>query len=117
MRGGGGDKNAAARQCRHTAAFLASHPKHHAGPGLACMCLPTNPALLCLRMHYNAGLVHAGCEAWDNSLDLFDACLVVPCSAAGPIAVAARKKGLLVWCLLLGGKELGGGFPPLCSQM
>jgi hypothetical protein len=46
---------------------------------------------------------------WDNALDLFDACLVVACLAAGPIAVAARKKGLLVQCLLLGGKELDGG--------
>jgi hypothetical protein len=73
------------------------------------MRLAADPASSCLRAHYHAGLVHAGCEAWDDARDSFDACLVVPCSAAGPIAVAARKKGLLVRCLLLGDEELDGG--------
>ncbi len=78
------------------------------GPGLACMRLAANPLLSCLRAHYNAGLVHAGCKAWDDALDLLNACIVVSCLAVGLIAVAARKKGLLVRYLLLGGKELDG---------
>jgi hypothetical protein len=32
----------------------------------------------------------------------------MPCLATGLIAMTGRKKGLLVWCLLLRGKELDG---------
>jgi hypothetical protein len=82
-------------KCHRAATFLAARPMHRLEPGLMFMRLTSDPMSSCLRAHYHAGLVHAGCEAWDT-LDLFDTCLVVPCLAAGPIAVAARKKGLLV---------------------
>ena len=51
---------------------------------------------MCLHRHYHAGLVHVGCEAWDNTLDSIDACLMVMCLSMGLIKVAARKKRLLV---------------------
>ena len=98
-----------AGQYRIAAAFLAARPTHRAALDPARMRLAADdPASSCLRAHYYAGLVHAGCEAWDDALDSFHACLVVPCSSVGPIAVAARKKGLLVRCLLLEFEELDG---------
>ena len=98
-----------AGQYRRAAAFLSSRPTHRAVLDPACMRLAADdPVSSCLRAHYYAGLVHAGCEAWDDALDSFHACLVLPCSFVGPIVVAARKKGLLVRCLLLEFEELDG---------
>ncbi|KAL3792711.1 hypothetical protein ACHAW5_005816 [Stephanodiscus triporus] len=94
-----------AGQYRRAHSFLSSRPIRHATLDSACLRLdPTS----CLRAHYHAGLVHLGCEAWDDALDSFHACLVLPCSVVSSIAVAARKKGLLVRCLMLGGEELDG---------
>jgi hypothetical protein len=90
-------------------AAVPTPPPHCTGPCLACMCLATDLASSCLCAHYNAALVHTRCEAWDDALDSLGACLMVPCSAVGLLAAAARKNGLLVQCLLVGGKELDGG--------
>lgn len=95
-----------AGQYRRAHSFLLSRPIHHASLDSPCLRLdPTS----CLRAHYHAGLVHLGCEAWDDALDSFHACLVLPCSVVSPMAIAARKKKLLVRCLMLGGEELDGG--------
>jgi hypothetical protein len=94
-----------AEQYHRMAAFLATQLVHRMDSGSVCMHLAADLALSCLHVHCNVGLIHMGCKVWDNALDLFDACLVVLCLASGPIAVVARKKGLLVWCLLLEGKK------------
>ena len=66
-----------------------------------------------LRTYYYAGLVHAGCEDWQSALTAFHACLVLPSGTASALQVAARKKMLLVRCILLESDELdsvsGGG--------
>jgi len=59
-----------------------------------------------LRTHYYAGLVHIGCDEWNSALDSFHLCLTIPCSTVSAISVAARKKSLLVQCLLLESEEL-----------
>lgn len=59
-----------------------------------------------LRTHYLAGLVHVGCNNWNAALDSFHLCLTMPCSTVSKIATAARKKSLLVQCLLLEWEEL-----------
>lgn len=61
-----------------------------------------------LRTHYYAGLVHVGCNDWNAALDSFHLCLTMPCSSVSAISVAARKKSLLVQCLLLESEELDG---------
>ena len=61
-----------------------------------------------LRTHYYAGLVHVGCNDWDAALDSFHLCLTMPCSTVSAVSVAARKKSLLVQCLLLESDELDG---------
>lgn len=59
-----------------------------------------------LRYHYYAGLVHIGCDDWNSSLDSFYLCLTIPCQAVSAISIAARKKSLLVECILLEAEEL-----------
>jgi hypothetical protein len=96
-----------AGQYRIASSFLAASPIHRASLDSPLLRL-VDPIASLMRAHYHAGLVHVGCEAWDDALDSFHACLVVPCSVVGPIAVAARKKSLLVRCLLLESDELDG---------
>ena len=53
------------------------------------------------------------CEDWQSALSSFHLCLTVPfigssLSAIGPISIAARKKQLLVRCLLLEAEEMDG---------
>jgi hypothetical protein len=68
-----------------------------------------------LRYHYYAGLVHIGCDDWNSSLDSFYLCLTIPCQSLSAISIAARKKSLLVECILVEAEELdknsgsGGG--------
>ena len=59
-----------------------------------------------LRYHYYAGLVHIGCDDWNSSLDSFYLCLTIPCQAVSAISIAARKKSLLVECILIEAEEL-----------
>lgn len=59
-----------------------------------------------LRYHYYAGLVHIGCDDWNSSLDSFYLCLTIPCQTVSAISIAARKKSLLVECILLEAEEL-----------
>lgn len=94
-----------AGQYRYASTFLAARPTHQAT--LDCPYLRFDPTSI-LRAHYYAGLVHLGCENWHEALDSFSACMVVPCLTVSPIAVAARKKGLLVRCWLLESEELDG---------
>lgn len=49
-----------------------------------------------------------GCEDWNAALDSFHLCLTIPCSNVSAISVAARKKQLLVKCILLESEELDG---------
>jgi hypothetical protein len=59
-----------------------------------------------LRYHYYAGLFHIGCDDWNASLDSFYLCLTIPCQTVSAISIAARKKSLLVECILLEAEEL-----------
>ena len=59
-----------------------------------------------LRYHYYAGLVHIGCDDWNSSLDSFYLCLTIPCQTVSAVSIAARKKSLLVECILLEAEEL-----------
>jgi len=61
-----------------------------------------------LRTQYYAGLVHIGCNEWNAALDSFHLCLTLPCSSVSAISIAARKKSLLIQCLLLESEELDG---------
>lgn len=61
-----------------------------------------------LRYHYYAGLIHIGCEDYESALSAFHLCLTIPCQSVSAVSVAARKKSLLVTCLLLGVDELDG---------
>ncbi|KAL9186023.1 hypothetical protein ACHAXT_005261 [Thalassiosira profunda] len=95
-----------AGQYRYASAFLANHP--HSRMTLNFAYLKLDPTTY-LRTHYYAGLVHVGCENWNGALDSFHLCLTMPCGTnVSAVAVAARKKGLLVQCLLLESEELDG---------
>ena len=59
-----------------------------------------------LRYHYYAGLVHIGCDDWNSALDSFYLCMTIPCQTVSAISVAARKKSLLIECILLESEEL-----------
>ena len=59
-----------------------------------------------LRYQYYSGLVHIGCDDWNSSLDSFYLCLTIPCQTVSAISIAARKKSLLVECILLEAYEL-----------
>ena len=99
-----------AGQYRIASNFLMSRPLQYATLDSPILRLASYPTSSLMRAHYFAGLVHVGCENWDDALDSFSACLVVPNGVVGvgDIAVAARKKGLLVRCLLLESDELDG---------
>ena len=94
-----------AGQYRYASAFLASHPMSQTT--LDFPYLRIDPSSY-LRTHYYAGLVHVGCNNWNAALDSFHLCLTMPCSSVNAVAVAARKKSLLVQCLLLESEELDG---------
>lgn len=93
-----------AGQYHYAQSFLQSHPvsnmtldfPHH---------FRLHPTMY-LRYHYYAGLVHIGCDDWNSSLDSFYLCLTIPCQAVSAISIAARKKSLLVECILLEAEEL-----------
>merc|ERR1719253_473719 len=96
-----------AGQYRYASSFLARHSL----PSRTTLQFPhlRLDASSYLRAHYYAGLVRVGCEEWDTALDSFHLCLTVPCSTVpSAVCVAARKKSLLVRCLLLEGEELDG---------
>lgn len=58
---------------------------------------------LVLRYFYNLGLLHIGCDEFQEALSVFDVCCKVPCSndVVSAIIISARKKMLLLRCLLL----------------
>lgn len=85
--------------------MLASRPVSHTSLDFPYIHLQ---ATQYLQAHYYAGLVHIGCDDWNAALDSFHLCLTVPGSAVSAISVAARKKSLLVQCLLLEDEELDG---------
>jgi hypothetical protein len=97
-----------AGQYRIASHFLSSYPLQCATLDSPILRLASDPTSSLIRAHYNAGLIHVGCESWDDALDSFHSCLVVPTAVVDVIAVAARKKGLLVRCLLLESDELDG---------
>ena len=93
-----------AGQYRYASSFLAVNPTSHTS--LDFPYLRLDPTTY-LRTHYYAGLVHVGCNNWNSALDSFHICLTMPCgSNVSAIAVAARKKSLLVQCILLESEEL-----------
>jgi hypothetical protein len=47
-----------------------------------------------------------GCNDWNAALDSFHLCLTMPCTTVSKLAISARKKSLLVQCLLLESEEL-----------
>eukprot|EP00571_Detonula_confervacea_P006983 CAMPEP_0172322172 /NCGR_PEP_ID=MMETSP1058-20130122/45177_1 /TAXON_ID=83371 /ORGANISM="Detonula confervacea, Strain CCMP 353" /LENGTH=743 /DNA_ID=CAMNT_0013037833 /DNA_START=13 /DNA_END=2247 /DNA_ORIENTATION=- len=92
-----------AGQYRYASTFLTSHPTSHTTLDFPYLRLdPTSY----LRTHYYAGLVHVGCNDWNAALDSFHLCITMPCSSVSAISIAARKKSLLVQCLLLESEEL-----------
>jgi len=94
-----------AGQYRFAQSFLSSRPASHTSLGFPYLRLD---ATIYLRTHYYAGMVHVGCDEWNAALDSFHLCLTMPCSSVSAISVAARKKSLLVQCLLLESEELDG---------
>lgn len=59
-----------------------------------------------IRSYYYVGIIYLECEMFEEALDTFTLCLVVPSATISPIAIAARKKILLIKCLLLESEEL-----------
>lgn len=92
-----------AGQYRYAQSFLQSHPVSNMTLDFPNFRL--HPTMY-LRYHYYAGLVHIGCDDWNSSLDSFYLCLTIPCQAVSAISVAARKKSLLVDCILLEAEEM-----------
>ena len=107
-------------QYRFAQKYLRSHPVHS-----HLLLLSSNNAMASnsnhprfdttsyLKFHYYSGLIHMKCEDWQSALSSFHLCLTVPCignslNAIGPISVAARKKMLLVRCVLLEAEEMDG---------
>mmetsp|Transcript_17703 Transcript_17703/g.27764 ORF Transcript_17703/g.27764 Transcript_17703/m.27764 type:complete len:689 (+) Transcript_17703:90-2156(+) len=93
-----------AGQYRFAQSFLQSHPVRN-----MTLDFPHNFRLhptMYLRYHYYAGLVHIGCDDWNSSLDSFYLCMTIPCQAVSAISIAARKKSLLVECILLEAEDL-----------
>ena len=95
-----------AGQYRYASSFLAYHPTSHTT--LDFPYLPTMDPTCYLRTHYLSGLVHMECNQWNAALDSFHLCLTMPCSTVNKLAIAARKKSLLVQCLLLESDEFDG---------
>jgi len=92
-----------AGQYRYAQSFLHSHPVSNMDLDFPHFRL--SPTMY-LRYHYYAGLVHIGCDDWNSSLDSFYLCLTIPCQAVSAISIAARKKSLLVECILIEAEEL-----------
>ena len=60
-----------------------------------------------IRSYYYVGLIYLECEMFEEALDTFTLCLVIPsATTVSPVAIAARKKILLIKCLLLESEEL-----------
>jgi len=98
-----------AGQYRYASAFLASRPMSHTTLNSPYFRIDSSSYL---RTHYYAGLVHIGVGNWNSALDSFHLCLTIPCGSVSAVSVAARKKSLLVQCLLLESEELDGSPNP-----
>ncbi|KAL7543546.1 hypothetical protein ACHAWF_007413 [Thalassiosira exigua] len=94
-----------AGQHRYASDFLARRPASRTAVSFPYCDMD---ATAYLRTHYYAGLVHIACDDWQAALTSFHLCLAAPGSAVSAIAIAARKKSLLVKCLLLEVEELEG---------
>ncbi len=100
-----------AGQYRYAQSFLQSHPVYSmtldssSSSSSSRNGIRPHPTMY-LRYHYYAGLVHIGCDDWNSSLDSFYLCITIPCQAVSAISIAARKKSLLVECILLEAEEM-----------
>lgn len=100
-----------AGQYRYAQSFLQSHPVYNmtldssSSSSSSRNGIRLHPTMY-LRYHYYAGLVHIGCDDWNSSLDSFYLCITIPCQAVSAISIAARKKSLLVECILLEAEEM-----------
>lgn len=108
------------QQFRYAQRFLRSHPVHTHSLILSSKNVmasganhPRFDTMSYLRFHYYAGLIHMECQDWNSALSSFHLCLTVPCigsnlSAVSVVSVAARKKMLLIRCLLLEAEDMDG---------
>ena len=108
------------QQFRYAQRFLHTHPVHTHSLILSSKNVMASSAnhprfdtMSYLRFHFYSGLIHMKCQDWNSALSSFHLCLTVPCigsnlSAVSAISIAARKKMLLIRCLLLEAEELDG---------
>ena len=100
-----------AGQYRFAERFVHEHPILAISPCVSLLCTSMSggtasdssviPSELFLRYHYYLGIIYLGCDSYQDAKVAFHMCVTLPGEKMSEIAIAARKKMILLNCLNL----------------